>query len=63
VGAGDSFLGALTWRLALGRNLDDALRYAIAAGSAALLSPGTELCRLDDVERLLPQVTLSEAWE
>jgi 6-phosphofructokinase 2 len=58
VGAGDSFLGALLWRLIQGRALDDALRYGIAAGSAALLSEGTELCRVEDVENLLPEIMI-----
>ena len=60
VGAGDSFLGALVWRLIQGRAFDDALRFGIAAGSAALLSEGTELCRPGDVERLLPRVEIAE---
>jgi 6-phosphofructokinase 2 len=58
VGAGDSFLGAMVWALAAGRALDDAFRYGVAAGSAALLTPGTELCRPADVERLLAEVRL-----
>jgi fructose-1-phosphate kinase PfkB-like protein len=32
----------------------------VAAGSAAVLSPGTELCREEDVKRLLQEVTISE---
>ena len=45
VGAGDSFLGALIWRLAAGADLRESFRQAVAAGAAALLNPGTELCR------------------
>lgn len=56
VGAGDSFLGALVWSLAQNGRLDDALRYGVAAGSAATLNPGTELCKVDDIGILLPQV-------
>jgi 6-phosphofructokinase 2 len=52
VGAGDSFLGAMIWSLACGHAIEDAFRYAMAAGSAALLTPGTELCRREDTERL-----------
>ena len=29
---------------------------AIAAGTAAVLHPGTELCRIEDVERLLVEL-------
>jgi 6-phosphofructokinase 2 len=56
VGAGDSFAGAMVWSLAQHSSLDDALRYGVAAGSAALLNPGTELCQLKDVLKLAPQV-------
>jgi 6-phosphofructokinase 2 len=58
VGAGDSFLGALIWRLACGAPVADAFRLAVAAGAAALLHPGTGLCRPDDIARLAGQVTI-----
>ena len=58
-GAGDSFLGAMVWSLANGGSLDMALRYGVAGGSAALLNPGTELCRLEDVHRLASEVTVT----
>jgi 6-phosphofructokinase 2 len=58
VGAGDSFLAALVWQLACGASRTDAFRLAVAAGAAALLHPGTELCRVDDVMRLADQVTI-----
>jgi len=60
VGAGDSFLGGLVATLAAGKPLEDAFRVGIAAASAAVMSPGTELCRQSDVERLLPQVVVRE---
>ncbi len=60
VGAGDSFLGGLVASLAAGKPPQDAFRVAVAAASAAVMSPGTELCREEDVQRLLPQVTISE---
>ncbi|MEO9901709.1 1-phosphofructokinase family hexose kinase [Nisaea sp.] len=56
VGAGDSCLAAMVWRLALGDAPEAAFKYAIAAGSAALLTPGTDLCHKEEVERLLGQV-------
>jgi 6-phosphofructokinase 2 len=58
VGAGDSFLAALIWRLSSGGSREDAFRLAVAAGAAALLHPGTELCRPDDVERLAAEVAI-----
>ena len=58
VGAGDSFLGAMVWSLASGHSMHEAFRYGVAAGSAALLAPGTELCRREDIQHLCPQVTI-----
>lgn len=58
IGAGDSFLAAIVWRIASGGGLEDAFRYGVAAGTAALLTPGTELCHKDDVERLYHEVRL-----
>ena len=52
VGAGDSFLAAMTLGLAQGRSAEDAFGYGMAAGAAAVLSVGTGLCRREDVERL-----------
>lgn len=58
VGAGDSFVGAMTWALQAGLALPDAFAWGVAAGSAALITPGTGLCRLDDIQRLRPQVSV-----
>jgi 6-phosphofructokinase 2 len=60
VGAGDSFLGGLVASLAKGETLEDAFRVAVAAASAAVMSPGTELCRESDVVRLMPQVQIAD---
>lgn len=52
VGAGDSFVAAMTHGLAAGRPVEQAFRLGIAAGTAAVLTPGTDLCHRSDVERL-----------
>lgn len=52
VGAGDSMVAALTLALSHGRPLHDSLHYCIAGGAAALIAPGTELARKEDVDRL-----------
>lgn len=56
VGAGDTMVGALVFALERGWNLVEATRYGVAAGSATLMTPGTELCRLRDVERLYAEM-------
>ena len=52
VGAGDSFLAGFVLRMAQGRSVEDAFRTAVAAGSAAVTTPASELCGRADVERL-----------
>ena len=56
VGAGDSFLAGMTYGLAAGHDELTAFRMAAAAGAAAVQSPGTDLCKTADVDRLLEQV-------
>lgn len=51
-GAGDSFVGGMVFALAEGYAPREAFTLGTAAGSAAVLTPGTELCRRDDVWRL-----------
>jgi len=52
VGAGDSFLGAMVWALSEGWDREKAFKLGIAAGAAAAMTPGTQLCERDDVMRL-----------
>ncbi|TNE63100.1 MAG: 1-phosphofructokinase family hexose kinase [Alphaproteobacteria bacterium] len=58
VGAGDSFVAGLAWALADGKSMDEALRAGMAAGTAAVLTPGTELCHARDVDRLLAAIRI-----
>jgi 6-phosphofructokinase 2 len=60
VGAGDSCLAGLVLALEQGKPLKEAAVLATAAGTAATLSPGTELCHKEDVERLVPQIKVRE---
>jgi len=59
VGAGDSMVAAIVYALAGGRSIADAVRFGVAAGAAAVLNPGTELCRRADIERLELQVAVT----
>lgn len=56
VGAGDSMVAGIVLSLSRGKSIKEALRYGIACGTAATMNEGTELCRLEDVERLYPLV-------
>lgn len=52
VGAGDSMVGGIVWSLAEGHSLAEAVRYGVAAGSACVMTAGTELAYREDVIRL-----------
>jgi 6-phosphofructokinase 2 len=56
VGAGDSLLAGVVLRLQQGGRLSDAVRFGVAAGAAAVMNPGTELCRREDAERLYEEM-------
>ena len=60
VGAGDSFLAAFVMKRTEGADYETALRWAGAAGSAAVLTPGTQLCRKEDVEALLERIEVKK---
>lgn len=60
VGAGDSFVAGFVLSLARGADSAAALAYGAAAASAAVTTDATQLCRLADVDRLLPDCTVSE---
>ena len=58
VGAGDATVAGFVRGLTQGLPFPEALRLATAAGAAVVLTPGTELCHLEDVEEILPKVEL-----
>ncbi len=60
VGAGDSFVAAFVLGLARGQSNDEALGLGSAAASAAVMSDATQLCRPEDVMRLLPECAVSQ---
>lgn len=55
-GAGDSFIAGMVFGLLQGEPPAQAFRRGIAAGTAAVLSPGTGLCDPADVERILAEM-------
>jgi 6-phosphofructokinase 2 len=59
VGAGDSMVAGMVTALAAGRELPDAVRYGLASGTAAVTTPGSELCDRDTTERLYRQISRS----
>ncbi|MEM9954791.1 MAG: 1-phosphofructokinase family hexose kinase [Chloroflexota bacterium] len=58
VGAGDSMVGGIVWSLSQGDDVLTAVRYGVAAGSAAVMTTGTELCRADDVHDIFGRIAI-----
>ena len=58
VGAGDSMVAGIVLSLALGKPLRESILFGVAAGTAAVMTPGTELCRMEDTKRLFENMVL-----
>lgn len=58
VGAGDSMVAGIVHTLSQGGNIEEAVKYGVACGTAATMNAGTELCKLEDVQILLKHVKL-----
>lgn len=61
VGAGDGFTAGLTLGLTRGWPLDRALAYAAAAAAGTWMTPGSAVCRREDVDRLVDDVAVAAA--
>ncbi|HYE56103.1 MAG TPA: 1-phosphofructokinase family hexose kinase [Chitinophagaceae bacterium] len=53
VGAGDSMVAGMVWSLVQGKSFIEMAQVGVACGTAATMSPGTQLFRKADVEKLL----------
>ena len=56
IGAGDSMVAAITLALSRGLGAERMLADAVAAGCAAVMTPGTQLLRRSDYERLRSEI-------
>jgi len=45
--------------LSRGMTIQDAASFGVAAGTAAVMTPGTQLCRREDTERLFKEMKLN----
>jgi 6-phosphofructokinase 2 len=59
VGAGDSMLAGIVLRQSQGWSFEEAVRFGVAAGAAAVMTEGSELCRREDAERLFELVKVA----
>ena len=56
IGAGDSMVAGIVKALVESKDPVEAVRRGVAAGAAAVMTPGTELCRREDAERIYQEV-------
>ncbi len=60
VGAGDSMVAGIVLHLSRGKPLKESVIFGVAAGTAAVMTPGTQLCRKEDTQRLF-ETMISES--
>ena len=60
VGCGDSLVAGMAVSFLRGESLADALRMGSACGAANALVPGAGQARLEDINRILPQVKIEQ---
>jgi 6-phosphofructokinase 2 len=58
IGAGDSAVAGFIYGIVSGKRLDESLVFAVAAGTATTLRPGSALCTKEDFMKLVPMVKL-----
>ena len=58
IGAGDSLVGGFLLGLSRGKNLVESLRLGMACGTAAVVTPATELCHKEDVQKFLRKMAI-----
>ena len=56
VGAGDSMVAGIVLSLSRGKEIEEAVKYGIAAGASAVSTPGSELCEKETVEKLYKKI-------
>ena len=60
IGSGDAFTAGLVWRLLRGEGIDEACRWAAAAGAANALTLMAGEVNRNDLERLAPDVVVQK---
>lgn len=63
IGAGDSTVAGIVLALARGLPGAEAVRFGVASGAAAVMTPGSELCRRADAERLFDSMQRDQLLE
>ena len=62
VGAGDSMVAGIVYSLSKNKTLKEAMYYGVACGTAATINPGTQLCKLNDVNKIYEEIIALQAF-
>lgn len=62
VGAGDSMVAGMLFKLTVGWSVLEACKFGVACGTAATLNQGTELCHPNDAESIYLQIIETEIY-
>tara|TARA_R110002020_G_scaffold254617_1_gene468334 strand:- start:12585 stop:13538 length:954 start_codon:yes stop_codon:yes gene_type:complete len=60
VGAGDSMVAGIIFSISRRDKMEDAIKWGVAAGTAATITPGSELCKKEDVEEIVDWINKKE---
>jgi 6-phosphofructokinase 2 len=60
IGAGDSMVAGMVLSLANKKSYLEMLAYGVACGTATTMSPGTQLCKKEDVDKLYKWLLLNQ---
>jgi 6-phosphofructokinase 2 len=52
VGAGDSMVAGMVWKLSEGKSSTEMVRFGVACGTAATMNKGTQLFDMENVNKL-----------
>jgi len=57
IGAGDTTVAGMVLALQRGKSMEEAARFGVACGSAAVMTEGTKLCRREDAETIFEEMS------
>ncbi len=58
IGAGDSSVAGFIYAYERNKQISDCLKMAVSCGTATVLTPGTALCKKEDVKRIIKKVRI-----
>ena len=58
IGAGDSFVAGIIFALCENTAFEDALVLGVACGTASALNPGSDLCKMNDIDMMKKEVRI-----